>query len=305
MNRLKKRGVPRLRSTPQNKLLTTDDSIASFRTQIVVEVDGEQLRIDERFGACGTADELRRILGLLGILRDPNADRDFIEIAFALLKDFEQRGKFIPQPRRSDFLRMTRLLGLTSKASRDASRSYCRDGKFSVIYAMASKPPDMAMIEGHERTVLAYLMNGRDGCERFLHRIPPLSAPTHRLIVDVIRDLNDERERVNHLSISDRLEEKKKLTECGGRQRIVEIATATTSEELAEYALQRLVENYGERQAAKIAKKLAAGEISAAEATEWLSNLANKYGGATPSSRQRTIQTLLDSGLSKIQLPGR
>jgi hypothetical protein len=43
-----------------------------------------------------------------------------------------------------------------------------------VIVGMARKTahsPDTALIEGHERTILSYLLDGRNGARQFLHRV--------------------------------------------------------------------------------------------------------------------------------------
>jgi len=95
------------------------------------------------------------------------------------------------------------------------------------------------LIEGHEKSFLAHLMSGRAACDKFLHRVSSevLSVPHHRAIVDAIRDVYDERDEINHVTVSNRLNEKGKLAECGRIPGVIEIALSTTSAEIAESAL--------------------------------------------------------------------
>jgi hypothetical protein len=133
---------------------------------------------------------------------------------------------------------------------------------------------DAAMREGNERTVLAYLMSEHDACDKFLCRIPPDSLlPVHRNIVNAIHDVFDERENVNLVTVANRLEEKDELVECGGRSGITDIATSTTSEELAESALDYVLDFYRGCKASRIGQQLAAGEIASVEAEVQLAEL--------------------------------
>ena len=65
-------------------------------------------------------------------------------------------------------------------------------------------------LDGNERSLLAYLMTESSACEEFLHRLLPeiFVIPVHRKILGAIHDVYDEREKVNHLSVSNRLREK-------------------------------------------------------------------------------------------------
>ena len=94
-------------------------------------------------------------------------------------------------------------------------------------------------LEGNERSLLAYLMTESSACEEFLHRLSPeiFFIPAHRKILGAIHDVYDEREKVNHLSVSNRLREKGELDPCGGVARVIEISNETTSAEIADYAL--------------------------------------------------------------------
>ena len=101
--------------------------------------------------------------------------------------------------------------------------------------AMKTKPPllmnraraDAAMLEGHERTILAFLMSPvRDACHRLLHRVDEriFANPIHRIIVHAIRDVFDGGERVNIVTVSERLAEMRQLQLCGGRPGISQFA---------------------------------------------------------------------------------
>jgi hypothetical protein len=120
------------------------------------------------------------------------------------------------------------------------------------------------LVNGHERTVLAYLMTDHDACDKFLHRVSPdiFFVPHHRKILDAIHDVYDEREKVNHITVSDRLHEKGELDSCGGVPLIVDISTETTSEEIAESALDAILEDWREREGANIGKQWVAGELT-------------------------------------------
>jgi hypothetical protein len=86
-----------------------------------------------------------------------------------------------------------------------------------------------------------------------------------------------------------------KLEECGGLACIVEISNETTGPELAESALESVLEHYREREATKIGQQLHSGEISPEKAIRSLSS----FSDTTPM-----IQTRLESDLPKIRLPG-
>jgi len=132
------------------------------------------------------------------------------------------------------------------------------------------------VIEGHEKSFLAHLMSGRAACDKFLHRVSweVLNVPHHREIVDAIRDVYDECDEINHVTISNRLNEKGKLPECGGIPGVVEIALSTTSAEIAESALNCMLEASRTREAAKIGKQLVAGEIALQQAAKGLTELS-------------------------------
>jgi hypothetical protein len=139
------------------------------------------------------------------------------------------------------------------------------------------------LIEGHEKSFLAHLMSGRTACDEFFHRVSVdvLTVPHHRAILAAIRDVYDERDEINHVTVSNRLSEKGKLAECGSIPGVIEIALSTTSAEIAESALNCILEAYRGREAAKIAKQFVAGEISLEQAakglTEWSADASEAY----------------------------
>jgi hypothetical protein len=145
----------------------------------------------------------------------------------------------------------------------------------SVKTATASMLANDGMVGGYERSVLAYLMTERDACDKFLHRVRPdiFSVPRHRQIIGAIRDVHDERENVNHVTVANRLSEKGALAECGGAHGIVDIAISTTSEEIAESALDCVLDDWRARRASQIGRRLHIGEISMDEATARLAEI--------------------------------
>ena len=147
-----------------------------------------------------------------------------------------------------------------------------------------SRPPNRmanGMVEGHERSMLAYLFTTPDACDRFLHRLSPhiFSVPAHRQIINAIFDVHDNRDKVNHLTIADRLREKGELESSGGAHRIVDISTEITSEEIADYALDCMLEDYRERAARCILKDGANEKIPAAEASKRLNEILSQSAG--------------------------
>jgi hypothetical protein len=130
------------------------------------------------------------------------------------------------------------------------------------------------MIEGHQTSVLAFLMSKSGARDKLLHRVSPaIFLQPHSKIVEAIFDLYDEREKINLVTVSNRLDEKRVLAECGGRAGITDIATATTSQEIAESALDYIIEAHRERMAAKIGERLHKGAIGLVQAIEELSKL--------------------------------
>ena len=165
------------------------------------------------------------------------------------------------------------------------------------------------LIEGHEKSFLAHLMSGRTACDKFLHRVSSevLTVPHHRLIVDAIRDVYDERDEINHVTVSNRLNEKGKLAECGRIPGVIEIALSTTSAEIAESALGCMLDAYREREAMQICKLGAAGKIAAAEASEKLNEILSELppkGTATKTNWLATIDraTVASSELASLAL---
>jgi hypothetical protein len=155
--------------------------------------------------------------------------------------------------------------------------------------APPKKPTERAaasngLIEGYEKSILAYLMSEPRACDQFLHRVSPdiLYCPHHRTIIDAIRDLSDERRKVNLVTVSNRLSREHKLAECGGRSGIAAISIETTSEEIAESALDCILDDYRERKGAHICKQLAAGDITLNEAVEGLEDLNKPRNGQLP-----------------------
>jgi hypothetical protein len=151
-----------------------------------------------------------------------------------------------------------------------------------------------ALAGGHEKCFLAHLMSGRDACDKFLHRISSsgFSIPHHRTIINSIRDVYDDGDEINHITISNRLNEKGKLAECGGNAGIVDIAIATTSAEIAESALDYILDEWRAREAARIGKQLVAGEITSESASEQLSKLGEAYAAAEELSIRSPGQIL-------------
>jgi AAA domain len=141
-----------------------------------------------------------------------------------------------------------------------------------------------ALLEGHEKCFLAYLISGRQACDKFLHRI---SAT-----VNSIRDVYDDGDEINHITISNRLNEKGKLAECGGNAGIVDIAIATTSVEIAESALDCILDEWRVREAAQIGKQLVAGQITSKRASEQLSQLGEASAAAEALSIRSPEQVL-------------
>ena len=151
------------------------------------------------------------------------------------------------------------------------------------------------LVNGHEEAFLAYLMSAPDACDKFLHRVSEhiLSVPHHRKVLAAIRDVYDERDKVNLLTVSDRLSDKRELEECGGRHGITVIATSTTSEEIAESALDAIVEDCHEREALKVGKQWVAGELTVDEVAAKLDEIRKPHEtNGTLKRAPLTIRTI-------------
>ena len=133
-------------------------------------------------------------------------------------------------------------------------------------------------LAGNERSLLAYLMTESSACEEFLHRLSAevFSIPAHRKILGAIHDVYDEREKVNHLSVSNRLREKGELDPCGGVARVIEISNETTSAEIADYALDCMLDAYRERKAVQIYQLGTSGKITAPEVSQKLNEILSE-----------------------------
>src|SRR5262249_32644770 len=138
------------------------------------------------------------------------------------------------------------------------------------------------LIVGHEKSFLAHLMSGRAACDKFLHRVSSevVSVTDHRAVLDGIRDVYEESDEINHVTVSNRLNEKGKLAECGGIPGVIEIALSTTSAEIAESALTFMLEAYRAREGVKISKQHIAGEISLEQAAKGFMELSAHASGA-------------------------
>jgi hypothetical protein len=163
------------------------------------------------------------------------------------------------------------------------------------------------MVEGHERSVLAYLFTAPDTRDRFLHRLSPdiFSVPAHRQIINALFDVHDNRDKVNHLTVADRLREKGELDSCGGAHRIIEISTETTSEEIASYALDCMLEDYRQREARRILKDGANEKITIAEAGKRLNEILSPSAGMGGEAKWLTtidVATVRSSQLASLTL---
>jgi replicative DNA helicase len=110
----------------------------------------------------------------------------------------------------------------------------------------------------------------------------------------------DEADKINHVTVATRLNEKGKLAECGGIPSVIEISLATTSAEIAQSALDRMLDSYCARQAANIGKQLAAGDLTPEEAQEQLSKL-NRH---TREGDKNWIDALNESVVTSRELHG-
>jgi hypothetical protein len=166
------------------------------------------------------------------------------------------------------------------------------------------------MIEGHERSMLAYLVTTPDACDRFLHRLSPhiFSVPAHRQIINAIFDVRDNRDKVNHLTVSDRLRDKGELESSGGVHRIVDISNETTGEEIADYALDCMLEDYREREARQILKDGANERIPVGEAVNRLNEILSQSAGMGVEAKWLTTidtATVRSSQLASLTLTRR
>ncbi len=134
-----------------------------------------------------------------------------------------------------------------------------------------------AMISGHERCLLAFMLSGA-GDE--LPVTPDILSPPHRKICSAIVSLPGSQR--NLLAVQDALIARGELEEVGGAAGLTAIACETTSPEIAQYALGEVLDYSRKRRAAEIGERLQKGDISPDDAQEQLLKLNAPRRGLPP-----------------------
>lgn len=141
------------------------------------------------------------------------------------------------------------------------------------------------MLEGHEATVIGYLINCPTATGDIGHELSLelFAFEKHRFIVEAAGNLALKGTSINQLSICDELEAMGKLTAIGGRVEVVRIAVefGSVTRTSADYALDELRAAAARRGTAAICQRAAIGDINPEEAIEELKRLARGSQGAS------------------------
>jgi AAA domain len=121
-----------------------------------------------------------------------------------------------------------------------------------------------AMIEGHERVLLAALMNGVE-----IRIAPEDFTSPNKIIFDTITGLTNR----TLLAVTDALRLSGQLDKVGGAYRIAEIACLPTDQLNVDYALSCVLERSNERRSQRIGQALQKGDIDIPQAAAELSCL--------------------------------
>jgi AAA domain/DnaB-like helicase N terminal domain len=134
-----------------------------------------------------------------------------------------------------------------------------------------------AMINGHERVLLAALLNGTT---ELPVTAEDFSSPPNRTIFSAIE--KSPRSKRNLLGVQDALRASGKLKSIGGEAGLTQIFCETVSPEILEYALDCVLEDSRKRRRAEIGKALHRGDIEIPEAVEQLNQLQEPGAAGLP-----------------------
>jgi hypothetical protein len=133
--------------------------------------------------------------------------------------------------------------------------------------------------EGHQRCLLAFMIDGKNGELPVTPDISPFSA--YRKLCS--RILSIPHSQRNLLSVQDKLTPEE-LKDLGGRPGLTAIYCETTSAEIARYALDQLSEFWREREESQILKDREAGKLTAAEVRTMLDEIERPLEEARSSA---------------------
>lgn len=166
---------------------------------------------------------------------------------------------------------------------------------------MSADGIDFSMIEGHEATVIGYLINNSETAisEIGQELAPELFAcEKHRLILEAIGDLSYEGKTVSIISIGDQLRKNGKIDAVGGAAYVTHLFTTYNLNKPAmEYALEQLREARAHRGTMSLGQRMVAGNVTTDEAAHELSKLLRDSQGAarlTVRSAAEIIEMKLD-----------
>jgi hypothetical protein len=131
---------------------------------------------------------------------------------------------------------------------------------------------DAAIFEGHECVVLSALMNGADALPVAAEDFGSSPTSPNRIIFNRIRGLSNR----GLLAVTDALLRSGELEKVGGAHRITEIATLPHDEENLKYALDQVLEQSRQIQAAKIGEQMHKGTITPEQARERLNEILSQ-----------------------------
>jgi putative DNA primase/helicase len=148
---------------------------------------------------------------------------------------------------------------------------------------MSRLTADLNFTSGHERTLLAAAMNGRNG--DLVVTADDFFSPQHRKIFNAVASLPcSER---NLLAVQDVLKKRGQLEQVGGVAAVTDIYLGVVSPEIVRYAQDQVLDASRERAAMRVFKDGAAGKITAGEAHKHFNEILSR-STATPEARWLT-----------------
>jgi hypothetical protein len=126
-----------------------------------------------------------------------------------------------------------------------------------------------AMTDGHERVMLAAVINGKNGGLDL--SADDFSSQLNQTIFKAAKSLP--RSRRNLLSVQDVLRKRGQLESVGGRAGLTQIACETISPEIVKYSREEILKHSRQRRAAQIGGRLSKGDITPEQAQVQLMEL--------------------------------
>jgi len=149
------------------------------------------------------------------------------------------------------------------------------------------------MLSGHEATLLAALINGRE--------LPPditaehFSIPAHRTIFSACEELRRTGTNVNLVSVTHWLTDHHQLERVGGAAAVTEISGSTLTDSILDYVVEQVREASRDRRAQRLVTKYEKKQLALGELTNRLAELGESATGAAISWNHALTQSVVTS----------